>query len=103
MAQGMFPAGVVDQDPAHRLGGSAKEMGAAIPIRIFVSGQAQPGFMHQRRWLERVAGRFAGHFARGEPAQLPVNQRQQLIGGQGITVLDGMEQLRDLGHRIMQP
>ena len=54
--------------------------------------------MHERGWLQGLAGRFVGHLVRGELAQFVINQRQQLIGGRGMAALDGLEQLRQFGH-----
>lgn len=45
-----------------------------------------------------LAGRFTGHLVGRHAAQFVVDQRQQFIGGLGITVFDGVEELRDVTH-----
>ena len=47
--------------------------------------------MDQRRGLERLAGRLARQPRRGEPAQLVVDQRQQLAGGPRLAPAEGVE------------
>lgn len=51
--------------------------------------------------LERVdglPGRFTRHSVSGQASQLVVNQRQQLLGGLGVALLNGIEQAGDLTH-----
>jgi hypothetical protein len=54
--------------------------------------------MHQSSRLEGVAARFASQFLRGQLAQLRVNQRQQLGGGLGITLMYAFEDARHVAH-----
>jgi hypothetical protein len=67
-------------------------------LRIVIPNQSQPGFMHQRRGLERMALRFVGHFVRGQPAELFVNQGQQFVSGNRIALLGRLEDARDVAH-----
>ena len=90
VAESALPAGVVDENASHRLGCGGKEMTAVFKLRVFVSDQPQPGFVNQGRGLERVSRRFIAHLARREPAQLLVNQRQQLTGAFTITGFAGV-------------
>ena len=55
---------------SHGFGGGVEEMLAVLPRCAIAPGQSQPGFMHERGGLERLAGRLLRHFARDEPAQL---------------------------------
>ncbi len=92
---GEFAAGVVDEEMAHGLGGGGEEMGATIKGRVFAADEAHPDLMHQGGGLEGVTRRTVGHFIRRELAQFRIDQRQQLIGGLRIAVLDG---LKNAGH-----
>ena len=76
MAQGVPASRPVDQDAPHRLGGRAKKMRPALPFYIFISGEPQPGFMHQRRGLECPVRGFICHPGGGKLAQLFIYQRQ---------------------------
>ena len=49
--------------------------------------------------LERLAGLLLGKLLGGQPTQLLVNERQELLGGVWIALLDGVQDLRDLAHR----
>jgi hypothetical protein len=91
VAQGALAAGFVNQDAAHRLGGSAEEMGAAIELWIGLANQPQPGFMDERGGLQGLVGRFVRHFRRRELPQFSINQWQQFIGGLGVAMFDGLK------------
>jgi hypothetical protein len=45
--------------------------------------------MHQRRGLQGLAGLLVGKFLGRQLAQLIVNQRQQLLRGVRVALLDG--------------
>src|SRR6516164_4021701 len=55
--------------------------------------------MHQGGRVERLAWFFPSELLGREPAQLIVNQRQELGGGLGIALLDGRQDARDFVHR----
>ena len=54
--------------------------------------------MNQRRGLECVPGRFVGHPMRRQFAQFFIDQREQLVGGIGIALLDGAQDSSDVAH-----
>ena len=56
--------------------------------------------MHEGGELECLAGCFVGQLLGGELAQLAVDQRQELVGGGGVTLGDGVQDLRDLCHKV---
>src|SRR3954469_11555202 len=61
MANATFAPGVVHQNPPHGFGGSGKEVGPIIPIRLpLATCELQPGFMDERSSLQRLAGLFPG-------------------------------------------
>jgi hypothetical protein len=64
---------VLDEDPAHGLGGRGKEV---TPIVEFlIAHQPQIGLVHQGRGVEGLAGLLPGELLRGELAQLVIDQR----------------------------
>ena len=65
------------------------------PVRIH---QPQVRLVDQGRRLERLAGLLLGQLLRGQPAQLVVDQRQELLGGLRVALLDGGQDARDFGH-----
>ncbi len=54
--------------------------------------------MDQSGGVKRLAGLLAGHLLGSEPSQLVIDQRQQLAGRVRITLLDGIQDLRDFIH-----
>lgn len=92
-------AGAFDDDAPHRLGRRGEELAPARPRRVF-AGQPQPRLMHQRRGLEGVVGGLLRHLRRRQLAKFLVNQREQLVGGPGITRVQIAEELGDVGHGL---
>ena len=60
------------------------------------SDQPQVGLVDQGRGLERLAGLLLGQPLRRQLAQLVVDQRQQLLGGVRVALLDGGQDARDV-------
>jgi hypothetical protein len=60
--------------------------------------QAEVGLLDQGGGLERLAGLLLGQLRRCQLAQLVIDQRQELLGGLGIALLDGGQDTRDVGH-----
>jgi hypothetical protein len=58
--------------------------------------------VNERGRLQRVSGRFAGHFVRGDFSQLIVNQRQQFVRGRGLATMHGFEDLSYVVHLSAQ-
>ena len=73
-------------------------MGAILPRGLFVPAEAQPCLMHQSGGLKRLAGWFARHLPRGNPAQLIVHQRQKPVGHLRIPSLHLLEDKREVAH-----
>ena len=96
---GGFAAGTINKDAAHCLGGRSKEVAAAIPVaRLFRIDQAEVRFMHQGRGLKRLPGLFLRHPFSSQFAQFVVDQRQQLLCGVRVALLDGSQDAGDIGH-----
>ena len=54
--------------------------------------------MHQCGGLQGLSGLLLRHPGRSQPAQFFIDQWKQLIRGLGLTRLNGVEQLGDVGH-----
>ena len=95
----LFPAGVIDQDVAHCLGRSGEEMGAVLKLSFaLLAHEPQPGFMHQRRGLQRVSRRTVGHPGGGDAPEFVIDNWQQFRRGFGIAVVDLVQNARDVAH-----
>ena len=76
-------------------------MPAAIPVPgFFRVHQPHVRLVDQCRGLERLARFFMSHFFECEPPQFLIDQRQQLLGGMLVAVLDGTQDSRDLAHDV---
>src|SRR6266699_1385497 len=89
MALCLFPARAINENVAHRLRGSAKEMGAIVKRSFLRANQSQPGFVYQRCWLKRLAGVLLSHFESSESPQFVIHEGEQLLGGFGIASFNG--------------
>ena len=69
-------------------------MTAAVPVP-----EVPIHFGDQGRRLERLSWLFLGQFLRRQLTQLLVDQRQLLLGGVGVALLDGGEDRGDFVHR----
>ena len=87
----MLPAGVVNQDTAHCLGGGSEKTGAVLIVCMPRATSAQPRLMHQCGRLEGLAGQFARHLRCRELAQLRIDPRQQLRGRLRIVPLGRLQ------------
>jgi hypothetical protein len=54
--------------------------------------------MHERRRLKRLAGLLLGQLRGGKLAQLVVDERQKLLSGVGIALLDGRQDAGNIAH-----
>ena len=78
-------------------------MASAFPsLGTILVHQPQVGLMDQGRGLQRLPGRLLGHPLGGELAQLVVDERQELLRGVRVALLDGAQDSSDFGHRRMQ-
>ena len=83
---GQLAACAIDEDAAHGLGRGGEKVRAVGPRGLPVAAQPQPRFVDEGRGLQGLAGRFAGHARGGEPAQLIINERQQLVRSRRIAL-----------------
>ena len=62
--------------------------------------QPQVGLVDQGGGLERLARLLLGQPLRRQLAQLVVDQRQELLGGVRVALLDGGQDARDVAHEV---
>ena len=96
----LLAPGIFDENATHRLGRRGEEMSAVIPVSVgaVVSGQPQKSFVNQGRRLKGLSWQLVGEHRRRQPAQLNVDQRQQLLRGVRITLLNLIQQPRYFDH-----
>ena len=82
-------AGVIDKNPPHGLSGGGEKMPAALPVLGSAVHEPQIGLMHQCRGLQCLAWFLLSESRCGQLAQFLVNERQELVGGLRVTLLDG--------------
>ena len=91
--------GPFDEDATHRLGGSGEEVAAVVPaLRPIHIHQAEVSLVNQSRGLERLAGLLLGQPLRRQLPQLVVDQRQELLGGLWVALLDGRQDSSHFTH-----
>ncbi len=54
--------------------------------------------MNERRRLQRLSRFLLDHLCDGQFAKFVINQRQKLVSGMGITLLNGGQDLSHFGH-----
>jgi hypothetical protein len=94
----LFAPGDIDENLLHRAGRGLEEMPAIGEVLLTVTGNLQPGLVHERRGLQGLSGFLMGHPDDGEFAQFLIDQREQLISRCRIARINGAEQLGDFGH-----
>src|SRR5262249_51527817 len=76
----------INENTPHRLRGGREEVSTIVESWRAGSHQAQPCFMNQRRWLQRMPGRFLCHFGGGQKAQFVVHEVEQLFRCLGLAL-----------------
>ena len=99
-----FPC-AIDQDAAHRLSSGGEKVPPAVPAllmapsRIATRQKARIRLMDQCCRLERLPGLLLSELLSGQPAQLVIDQRQELLGGTGLALPNGGQDAGDFSHR----
>jgi hypothetical protein len=70
---------VIDEDAPHHLGRDPEEVRAVLPGDVALSGEPHVGLVDQCRRLEGVVRTLLAQVGGGEPAQLSVHERHQLL------------------------
>ena len=99
MAETLLPPRVLDEDAAHRLGRCSEEMPPTFPAHLLIGAQEpQAGFVNQCRGLQRLPGLLLSEFLSSQLAKLVIHQRQELLRGVRVALLDGGQDVSDFGH-----
>ena len=93
------PARVVGQDPPHHLGRDPEEVRAVLPVHAALVHEAQEGLVDQVVGLEGLAGPLPAEVPPGQPPQLVVDERRDLVEGRVVTAVPPVEQERDVVRR----
>ena len=97
---GLLVPGPVDQDAPHGLGGRGEEVPAAVPVPgLLPAHQPEVGLVDQGGGLERLARLLLGQLLGRQLAQLVVDERQELLGGVRVALLDRVQHPGDRVHR----
>ena len=98
---GPLAAGVLDEDATHRLGRRGEEVAAAIPpLGLLAIDEPEVGLVDQGGGLERLPRLLLGEPLLGEPPELAVDERQELLGRPRVALLDGREDAGHVVHRL---
>ena len=96
----LLAAGVVDEDSSHRLGGGGEEVPPRIPARgLHAADELNVSVVNQSRGLQSLPGLLVDQLLRGQLAQFVVDERQELLGGLWIALIDGGQDASDFIHR----
>jgi hypothetical protein len=71
-------------------------------LDVVAADQPEISVMNERGGLERLPEFFLGQPLRGESSQFVVDERQELLGGLRIALLDGEQDASDFVHRHRQ-
>src|SRR5262249_13380457 len=97
-----FAASVLDQDAAHGLGTGSEEVTAVLPVGLCVTAkQAQVGLVDEGGGVQRLSRRFVSQPVGGQPAQVVVDQGQELRRGVRVAGRDGVEKRSEVAHRAI--
>ena len=94
---------MLDQNPAHRLGGCKVEMSPIRPRDFLSAHETQIGFVNQGGCLEGMAGALFGHPLPSDGAELFVHERQQLVRSASVARFYSGQNARNFTHHIAVP
>ena len=80
MLLGPLAPSVLDQDAAHGLGSSRKEMPATVPGGRLGANQSKIGFVDQGSGLKRLARLLGGQFAGCELPEFLIDEGEKVLG-----------------------
>ncbi len=75
----LFASGNINENLLHRGGGGLEEMPTISEV-LAVTGDLQPGLMHESGRLQGLSGFLIGHPDDGELTQFSIDEREQLVG-----------------------
>jgi hypothetical protein len=90
-------SGVINEDPTHDLRCHSEKVSSTPPIDVALVDQSQIHLVNQGGGLKGVAGSLASKPTGRDPAQLRVDERQQLVEGIGVTAPPFSQKRRYVG------
>jgi hypothetical protein len=99
----MAPARVVDEEPPHDLTRHTVEVCPVSPVDAPIADQFHVGLVDQRSRLKGVARAFPSQLARGNAAQLVVDEGQQSVERSPVTSRPVDEQPGDVAGGRLSP
>ena len=94
-------ASPIEKNSPHRLGGRGEEVSPAVPaVGRFAPDQPDVSFVDESGGLEGLAGLLAGESLRRQFPQFIVDEREEFLGGLGVTPLDGGQDVGNLAHGL---
>src|SRR5262249_41312720 len=95
-------ASILDQDSAHGLGRGREEVPAAVPGLLgVVADKAEICLMDQGGGLQGLPRLLLGQTRSRQLAKFIVDQRQELLRGVWVAVLDLIQNPRNFAHGVM--
>jgi len=98
MAQGLFAAGIINENSAHSFGCGVEEMDASVPLDVLHSGKAQPGLVNEGGRCKVWPGASLAIFVSCQAPELVIDQRKQFLRGLRIATCLGFENAGDVAH-----
>ena len=93
-------ADLIDKYSSHRLGGG-EEVSAAVPaVGLLASDEPNVSLVDECGGLESLAGLLAGESLRRQVPQFVVDEREEFLGGVGVTPLDSGQDVGNLTHGL---
>src|SRR5262245_60708515 len=96
----LLGACLIDKDWAHGLGRGSEEMAAIV--KMLVPHETQVRFMHKCRRLQRLSGFLLSKPLARQLAKLVIYQRQKLLCGVRVALLDGGQDAGDFRHGSLE-
>src|ERR1039457_1144203 len=96
---GVLRAGEIDQDLAHQVSRKAEELCPAAPSRRRVGHQPDERLIHQIGGLHGVPPGLPRHVLPGQPVELVIHNRRQLVESGLLARTPGLENARQLNGR----
>ena len=100
MLEPLLLACVLHQNPPHGFCRGREEMASAVPVLSLVHiHEPNVRLVDQSRGLENPTRLLLGHLLGRQLPQFPIDQRQELLGGRRIAVVDLRQDASDVVHR----
>src|SRR5438876_8561423 len=86
---------MVHQNSAHHFRGKTEELGAVLPVYVFLVDEPEVSLVYQRGRLKSVIGKFLPEAIDCNPPQFLIDERQHLIKRGFVPVAPVYKELSD--------